>query len=348
MSVCRQYVEALPDSEVTTIFIQGEPDPSVEAEVGGANVIFMERPDENLRGFKFSQIFRLYDLIKSQQFETVVAHRYKAIYLAGIMSYFLSFKVLLGVAHEHKAFKRITRKLFVTFWRKQFYIAGVSKSVVEDIANYCPSLVTRNRLLQLPNILPNDFSKGLLSKQEAREALSIEPDAFVIGSTGRLIKKKSFDVLLTAFAKLKQDNLQLVIVGDGPLRDDLERQALELGIADRTNFLGFVKNAGRYARLFDGFVLPSGGAEAFGLVLLEAMIAKVPVVASTAPGPAEVINQPGWLFEEGDGLDLSTKLQQLIELNGEEKQHLLDENAERVQTEFSLTSFKQRLSTVLN
>ena len=159
--------------------------------------------------------------------------------------------------------------------------------------------------------------------------------------------KKSLDVLLTAFAELKRDNIQLVIVGDGPLRDDLEQQARELGIADRTKFTGFVENAGHYVRLFDGFVLPSGGAEAFGLVLLEAMVAKVPVIASTASGPAEVVNQPGWLFKEGDERDLSVKLKQLIELSGDEKQQLLDENAERVSAEFSLISFKQRLSAVL-
>ena len=347
VSVCRQYVEALPEADVTTIFIQGESDERIARAVGG-HVLFMQQPGENLRGFKFSQIFRLRKLLGAQQFDAVVAHRYKAIYLAGIMSYLMRFPALLGVAHEHNVFKRITRSLFVTFWRRDFHIAGVSQSVTDNIAEYCPSLRREERLLTLPNVLPNTFIEGLMDRDTAREKLKLNQRSYVVGFTGRLVKKKSLHLLIQAFGKLKnQTSAELVIIGDGPLRAELEQLAETLELADRVRFVGYLTEAGRYVRAFDLFVLPSGSAEAFGLVLLEAMTAEVPVLTSTAAGPAEVVSQPSCQFAEENPAHLSEKVFELINWNAEVRAAITQENKQRAVDVYSPTNFKQKLESVL-
>lgn len=347
VTVCRQYIEAQPDAEVTTVFIQGVQDECVERDVGG-RVLFMEQSGENLRGIKFAQIFRLFRLLKNQQIDVVIAHRYKAIYLAGILSYFRPLPILLGVAHEHNVFRRVTRKLFVTFWRRKFLIAGVSKSVVADIARFCPSLVTEDRLYQLPNVLPAGFKSELQEKHAARIKLRLDPNALIVGTTGRLVKKKSIETLLEGFEKLQSPEAQLVLIGDGPLSQELKDQAADLGLTDRIHFLGHVPDAGYLVRLFDVFVLPSGQAEAFGLVLLEAMVAKVPVLTSTAAGPAEVVGNAEWQFKQGSSDSLAEKITALIELDSDEKQAMLDENANRVAQVYSREKFRSTLDAILN
>lgn len=345
VSVCRQYVEAFPEDKVTTIFLRGEGGPEIVSGVGGEQVQFIETPGEDLRGFKFAQILRLYRLIKDQSFDLVIAHRYKAIYLAGIISYFLPLPRLLGIAHEHNVFRRITRKLFVTFWRRRYLIAGVSDSVTQNIASYCPSLVSEQRLFTLPNALPQDFESQLLTKQQAREALGIDQDSVVIGSVGRLVEKKSVHTLIEAFAAADvPKDVTLVLMGDGPLRSRLEQLATSSGIADRVRFLGHVPNGGHYIAAFDVFVLPSGVEEAFGIVLLEAMMAKVPVICSDAPGPRQVVGQSDWLFAAEDMTELAKKMQSFFGLHPDARRELGESGYERVQAEFTHEQFCGRLS----
>jgi len=344
VSVCRQYVDAFSDDCVTTIFLRGELDADVVIGVGGENVFFLEQPGENLRGFKLSQILRLYRLIKPQCFDLVIAHRYKAIYLAGIMSYFLPLPVLLGIAHEFHVFRRITRKLFVTFWRRHYLIAGVSDAVTANIGQYCPSLSSENRLFTLPNALPRKYEDKVLARDEARKILGFDEDALVIGTIGRLIDKKSLHILIEAFAKLEFTQAILVIVGDGPLKHSLQQLAKTAGVEQRVVFAGHVPEAGRLARAFDLFVLSSGVEEAFGIVLLEAMMARVPILSSDAPGPKQVLGVSGQLFSVGDASDLTSKIKLMLNLSPAERSTLGEEGYRRVQSEYTHEQFCSRLA----
>lgn len=344
VSVCRQYVDAFSDDCVTTVFLRGDEDADVVKGVGGENVLFLEQPGEDLRGFKFSQILRLYRLIKPQRFDLVIAHRYKAIYLAGIMSYFLPLPVLLGIAHEYHVFRRVTRKLFVTFWRRQYLIAGVSDAVTANIGEYCPSLINENRLLTLPNALPRKYEDKVLSRQEARKILGLDEDALVIGAVGRLVDKKSLHILIQAFANLEFTDAILVIVGDGPLKQSLQQLAKTTGVGQRVVFAGHVPKAGRLARAFDLFVLSSGVEEAFGIVLLEAMMARVPILSSDAPGPKQVLGASGQLFSVGDASDLTSKLEDLLNLTPAERLRLGEAGYRRVQSEYTHDIFCSRLA----
>jgi glycogen(starch) synthase len=112
-----------------------------------------------------------------------------------------------------------------------------------------------------------------------------------IGYVGRLHKQKDVDALLQGFALLTSAAAgHLVIVGDGPERVRLRRLAARLRIADRTHFVGFVPHARIPAVLrdLDVLVLPSRYEE-LGSVLLEAMYAQVPIVASGVGGVPELI-----------------------------------------------------------
>ncbi|MGN6422140.1 MAG: glycosyltransferase [Asticcacaulis sp.] len=111
-----------------------------------------------------------------------------------------------------------------------------------------------------------------------------------LGVLGRHHVNKGFDVMLRAFALLRQRGLDLSlrIGGDGPERGALERLARELGVTDRVEFVGWVDAPADFMHGLDLFVLPSR-VEPFGLVVAESMAAGAPIIATGIDGPEEIL-----------------------------------------------------------
>mgnify|MGYP001810121798 CR=1 FL=1 len=140
---------------------------------------------------------------------------------------------------------------------------------------------------------------------------------------GRLIERKGAHVALAALPALaaRVPGVHLRIVGDGPARAALEAQALALGIADRVSFAGAVAPSAvptEYAQA-EVFVMPAltdwkGEQEGFGLVLVEAMRAGVPIVASASGGIGDVVRdgETGRLVPEGDAEALETAIAECL------------------------------------
>jgi glycosyltransferase involved in cell wall biosynthesis len=116
------------------------------------------------------------------------------------------------------------------------------------------------------------------------------PDGRLVVFVGRLTVAKALDVLLNAWAQRDAAlaDVYLVIVGDGELRDNLSRQAHELGIAQSVVFTGGTNDTAAYLQACDAFVLPSR-TEGMPVALLEAMACGLPCVATRVGGSAEVI-----------------------------------------------------------
>ncbi len=135
----------------------------------------------------------------------------------------------------------------------------------------------------------------------------------IVGSIGRLQAEKRFDLLIRAVAELP--GVVLVLVGDGPERRALEELASELGVGDRVHFVGWLPHARArdYLTSFDVFALPSR-LESFSLVLLEAGLAGLPVVACRVGGIPEVVadGESGLLVEPNDLPGLVNALLTLI------------------------------------
>lgn len=122
---------------------------------------------------------------------------------------------------------------------------------------------------------------------QARRTLGIGDDEFVVGTVARLVPQKAVGDLVEAMVSLPGGTL--VVVGEGPHRDRLERQAREAGV--RTTFLGSRDDVEHVLPSFDVFVLPSRW-EGEPLALLEAMAAGLPCVATATSGSKEVLRDP--------------------------------------------------------
>lgn len=317
------------------------------ADTGGDEVLFFEQTSPSMRGIKFATIFRLAKLFREHTFDIVVAHRYKPIYFAGVMSYFFPIKVLLAVAHEHDVFRRPTRTLFITFWCRNIVCIGVSESVNRNIEKYCGPLASRGRLYTLPHAVDLEDANRIMEARTAREALGIPADAFCFGTVGRLVVKKDHEVLLGAFAMATRTvDAVLVIVGGGPREFHLKDLARSLAIEDKVIFTGHVDDAFRYLKALDVFVLPSGTMEAFGMVLLEAMLARLPVISSNAPGPAEVVGDCAVTFEAGDETALAVCVDRVYRMSDAERDALAARGFERLRRHYTLTSFEARVHRI--
>ncbi|MCZ6502694.1 MAG: glycosyltransferase [Gammaproteobacteria bacterium] len=342
-NVCSLYCEAFANSHVTTLYLQGPEERSVVEATGGDTVLFFDQQKGSLRGFKLASIFRLAGIFRKNRYDIVIAHRYKAIYLAGIMSYFFPIAVLLGVAHEHKVFKRITRSLFVTFWRRNIHLVAVSDSVRQDVLRYCPSLAVQHRIHTLENALNSQLAAELLSPEEARRELGLPEHVYCYGAVGRLVGKKNHDLLLIAYSEIASPDNCLVIVGSGPKYAGLVSLTRDLGIERNVIFAGNVHRAYRIYRAFDAFVFASGSREAFGIVLLEAMLAEIPIICSDASGPKDVVGSAGLLFEAGNAQTLARQMKVMEKLDSDKRQELQVRGRSRLFAEYTVEQFVRRL-----
>ena len=126
---------------------------------------------------------------------------------------------------------------------------------------------------------------------DLRREWGISEEEIAFGIAARFVEQKAIDILITAFARLAQSTAQpvrLVLVGQGPLESSLRAQADELGLGDRLVWAGFRTDIPVVMRAFDVFVL-SSIFEGFGLVLLEAMEAATPIVASGVSAIPEIV-----------------------------------------------------------
>ncbi len=152
--------------------------------------------------------------------------------------------------------------------------------------------VSSDQLRKIPN-----FSS--VKPRPLEKPLSEDDGLLRVVALGRFVKKKGFDTLLEAFALLREEelNIKLTIGGDGPERKALKKLAEDLDICHRVEFIGWVEDVTEYLKGSDLFVLPSRD-EPFGIVILEAMAAGIPIVTTKTQGPLEILDKKTAYFTE--------------------------------------------------
>jgi glycosyltransferase involved in cell wall biosynthesis len=159
-------------------------------------------------------------------------------------------------------------------------------------------------------------------------------------TVGRLAQLKGLPVLLQAIEGLlpKHPEIKLTVVGDGPDRQDFERQAQSMGLGNVVEFVGYQSQAEvrEHLKRTEVFVLPSF-AEGVPVVLMEAMAAGVPPVTTRIAGIAELIDdgESGWLVPPGDKDSLARRIDDLL-TNPERRNAFGRAGREKVAREFNI------------
>lgn len=193
---------------------------------------------------------------------------------------------------------------------------GVIRNGV-DTLRFCPCTVMRDRI---------------------RRRLGFAEDCIVIGSVGRMVPIKDYSTLLEAAQQLAgRINLHVLLVGNGPELDSLERRVRESAwLRGRVSFVGVSEQVPDLLNAMDIFVLPSLG-EGMSNTLLEAMACGLPLVTTCVGGNPEVVEdgRSGWLFAPGDISRLTDRIERLA-ANPEIRRTLGEAARERALTVFSL------------
>lgn len=327
LDVARQYASLFNDSEylVITAYLVGEENQQVIDYTGSDEVLFLNNRSGDLKGLKRKQIKQVKQLCAQYDFKFAIGHRYQATY---ILRHIKNLPVI-GVNHSFGKFKRFTRRLFVNMHKKNLYLIGISNAIRDEMRACLPGFPKEQILTLYNRVNVEQILKIQVSRSEARKHLGLPEDKYVFSNVGRLHPDKDQKTLINAFAKVasKLSDAILVILGKGRLEQELKQQVKQLKLEGSVFFLGMVPDAVNYYRAFDSFVL-SSDHEPFGMVLLEAIIAEVPVIATNVGGAKEVIKNAQWLFDVGD---VDTLAELMLDIYSQNEAHINALNKQNMQ-----------------
>jgi sugar transferase (PEP-CTERM/EpsH1 system associated) len=272
-------------------------------------------------GNSLRMILQLRQLFRSRTFDIIHTRNWAA--FDGVMAACLAPRPVL-IHGEHgrdvsdpdgKVYRRNLARRLLAFRARKFV------AVSQDLYTWLRQTVRipQSKLAFIPNGVDTDrFSPG--RELELRKRLGIGETEFVVGTIGRLDPVKNHPGLIHAVRQLQKNGypVRLVIVGDGPLHEDVAACVRSAQLVPDAIQLGYRSDVDRLYRLFDLFVLNSF-AEGMSNTLLEAMACGLPIVCTAVGGNVELVADKvrGILIRAGDVSELTEALGQLICSRGE-------------------------------
>ena len=256
LDCARQYAALFKDTpyEVTTVYLQGEYRQEVVAGSGSDEVIFLGYKSSQIGGLKLGAISKIKTLCEKNQFLFCIAHRVKPTYVALLATNL----PVISVHHNYNDYSRWSRRLLVNYYKNRLLMLGVSNAVRDDLRRDLKGW-PEDRVYTLYNRIDVTATQAqMLTKKAAISALDLPSDRYIIGNVGRLHHDKDQATLIKAFAKAKSQlpvGSLLVILGAGPLENDLKNLVASLNLSQQVIFKGNLPNAKQYFKAFDLFVL---------------------------------------------------------------------------------------------
>jgi glycosyltransferase involved in cell wall biosynthesis len=243
-------------------------------------------------------------------------------------------KVVYSEHNQIYSAKPGVRRRFAYYIRLADHVVAVSgdlkRELIERVGTRRPVEVIHNGIERMP------FDPAARAK--VRAALKVEAADILIGTVAVLSRQKGISHLLEAIPKVSGllPRARFVIVGDGPLRGSLMQQAEDQGLTDRVIFTGYRNDIPRLMEAFDVYAQPSLW-EGLPLVLIEALRAGKPIVATRVGGNPEVVEHArnGLLVEPGDSDALADALVR-VATDEQFREAVTDRNVEKFQSEFAL------------
>ena len=281
--------------------------------------------------FDFPALLKIRRLLKRDKPDIVHTHTSKAGLLGRLAARLAGIPSIIHTPHGHVFFGyfgALKTKMFVLLEKLASRITDkIIALTPREKADYLRYKVAKeDKLVVIPSGI--ELHKCQYPPKEERSKLRRElgiPDrSAVVGTAGRLVPVKGSGFLLQAVGQVisEHPDTYLVFAGDGPLRKNLAKDAVDRGLAKKIIFTGWRDDMARVLSVFDVFCLPSLN-EGMGRVLVEAMALGKPVVASDAGGIPDLIipGKNGILVPPQDPEELARQIRFLIE-NREEREKL--------------------------
>ena len=298
--------------KVEVIFLKGKSDLKNEFEESGVKV------NDLLVGKNFlNQISLLSKHLKKNP-SPVHAHLPKSELLAAIV---VRNKHFIFTRHNSEPFwpgsPRIISNLLSKFVCKR---ASQGIAISNAVKSY---LIKRNEVPTgyIIDVVYYGFQKDSLTNSAGLNSITnlitSQNSNFKIGTIGRLVPQKDYPTLLSAFSNVLKSvpSTELYVVGEGYLQKELIELSKSLGVNSKVHWLGKTEYINNFLSKIDLFILPSK-YEGFGLVLLEAMVAKKPIIAGNNSAIPEVLGKSyEGFFSTGDVNALAQQIKTVISDN---------------------------------
>lgn len=264
-------------------------------------------------------LWRLYRFLSRGRYDVVHTHTTKAGDLGRLAARLAGVPVIVHTLHGLPWHPEHTRFPGVTLWIDRICARWSDALVVVSEPDCEKTIADRvgtpdQVLLIRSGIEIEAYREVAIGRGEARRRIGVPDDGFVVVSVGRLSSVKAPLELLTAFERVarQRPEAHLVMVGDGPLRSDLQAAVAGAGLAGRVHILGIRRDVPEILRACDAFVLASL-REGLARVLPQAMAAALPIVATHVDGAVDVVipGENGWLVPLGDLGALAARLVEL-------------------------------------
>lgn len=205
---------------------------------------------------------------------------------------------LVAVAHNYKV--------------KPLLKADAIFSITQDLKNFLASKnFPEDKIFIIQNMLEFELNNN---------SVDVLPEVPMIGVMARFVKKKGVDVFLKAVSALKANGIKFkaIIAGDGEERENLQKLRDELNLNNEVKFIGWAKDKQKdFYDKINIFCLPSHH-EPFGIVLLEAMLNKKPIVSTDSEGPLEILEneKDSLVVPKNHAGELTIALEKMIKTRG--------------------------------
>jgi sugar transferase (PEP-CTERM/EpsH1 system associated) len=235
--------------------------------------------------------FRIGSLLKKSPFDVVHTHNESGLLYGATGALLSGAENIVHTEHgkepdyhEHRI-RKITESILLKKVNHIVTVSGRLRGFLAAAAGMEPGRFT----VILNGIDPERYRVNR-PRDDMKRRIGIPPGCFVVGHIARLVPLKNQKFLLDLFDELKKErqNLRLIIIGSGPLKEELEAYSRRIGISNDVHFLGSRMDIPEILAAMDLFVLTSL-TEGISMTILEAMAAGVPVVASLAGGNPEII-----------------------------------------------------------
>jgi glycosyltransferase involved in cell wall biosynthesis len=308
--------------------------------------------DESKYGF-FAILKKCKDLLHHKNVDIVHSHRRKEDVLAGLLkrSRHACFAVqtVHGASEPFRGIKWLKEKIYAVLngYVTDHYFDHII-AVSDDLKVRIGEGLTRGRLTTVHNSIDLSAVKPTKSLNDIRRELNLSENQPVIGSAGRMVPVKGFDVFLRAARTIleKKPDAAFLLAGDGPLLAQLKQLAKKLGIDGRVHFLGFRDDITDILNCLDIFVV-SSHHEGVPTVVLEVMALGKAVVATAVGGIKEIIESDvsGILVRAGDADAIAAACDKVLD-NDDLREKIVHAARETVEREFSSANQAQRMADI--
>ena len=283
VNICKTIDRAKFDISVLCLRSLGEFVPEVEKM--GIKVFCLPQK----KGTDYFSFLKVAKILRRERIEVIHTHNTQP-FIDGTIGALLSgVKTIIHTDHA-RDFPDKRRYMFAEYMVSKFAyrVVGVSEHTSANLINY--EKISPVKVITIPNGIYGPKYDIEINRDKKRQELGIKNKGPIIGLGVRLTEQKGITYLLQAMPQIinKFPDITLVIAGDGDLKPGLQTEAVELGIADHVLFLGPRLDIPELLKLFDLYVLPTLW-EGMPMVLLEAMAAGCPVIATDVGGVSKVI-----------------------------------------------------------